>query len=66
VGTKSNAAGIGAPVTVTTSTMTQVDEVRAGGSCPSANDCRLHFGRGSDKVMKDKVMKKVEIQWPGR
>lgn len=64
MGTKSNPAGIGARVTVTTSTMTQIDEVRAGGSYTSTNDCRLHFGLGSDKVRKDKVMKKVEIQWP--
>jgi hypothetical protein len=59
VGTKSNRAAIGARVTVTTSTMTQMDEVRGGGSYNSTNDWRLHFGLGNSAVMS-----KVVIRWP--
>lgn len=59
IGSKSNRAAIGARVAVMTSTMTQLDEVRGGGSYNSTNDCRLHFGLGSDAIMK-----KVEIRWP--
>jgi hypothetical protein len=59
IGTKSNRAAIGARVTVYTSKMTQIDEVRGGGSYVSTNDTRLHFGLGSDPVMK-----KVKVQWP--
>lgn len=46
-------------MTVYTSKMTQIDEVRGGGSYLSSSDPRLHFGLGSDSIMK-----KVEIQWP--
>jgi hypothetical protein len=59
IGTKSNRAAIGARVAVTTSAMTQIDEVRAGGSYNSTNDWRLHFGLGSEATMS-----KVEISWP--
>jgi len=59
VGTKSNRAAIGARMIVYTSKMTEMDEVRGGGGYLSSNDQRLHFGLGSDSVMK-----KVEIQWP--
>ena len=59
IGTKSNRAAIGARVTVTTSNMRQMDEVRAGGSYNSTNDVRLHFGLGLDLVMS-----KVQVQWP--
>lgn len=59
VGTKSNKAAIGARVIVSTSSMEQMDEVRGGGSYLSCNDQRLHFGLGSDAVMK-----RVRIQWP--
>jgi enediyne biosynthesis protein E4 len=59
IGTKSNRAAIGARVTVTTSNMRQMDEVRAGGSYNSTNDVRLHFGLGLDMVMS-----KVQVQWP--
>ena len=59
VGTKSNKAAIGARVTVTTSSMEQMDEVRGGGGYLSSNDQRLHFGLGSEKVMK-----RVQILWP--
>jgi hypothetical protein len=59
VGTKSNKAAIGAKVTVTTSSMEQIDEVRGGGSYLSSNDQRLHFGLGSEMAMK-----RVQILWP--
>lgn len=59
IGTRSNRAAIGTRVTVHTSKLTQIDEVRGGGSYASSNDLRLHFGLGADSVMK-----KVEIQWP--
>ena len=59
IGTKSNRAAIGARMTITTSQFTQIDEVRGGGSYNSTNDTRLHFGLGSDAVMK-----KVEVFWP--
>ncbi len=59
VGTKSNRAGIGARVVVHTAQMTQIDEVRGGGSYVSSNDTRLHFGLGADGVMS-----KIEVQWP--
>ncbi len=59
IGTKSNRDAIGTRVTVFTSTMTQIDEVRGGGSYLSSNDQRLHFGLGTDVMMK-----RVEIQWP--
>jgi hypothetical protein len=59
VGTKSNRAAIGARVTVVTKSMTQMDEVRAGGSYNSTNDTRLHFGLGADATMSE-----VRVQWP--
>ena len=59
VGTKSNRAAIGARVRVTTSKMTQIDEVHGGGSYNSTSDTRLHFGLGSEPTMN-----KVEIFWP--
>jgi hypothetical protein len=59
VGTKSNRAAIGARVVVTTSRMTQIDEVRGGGSYNSTSDTRLHFGLGTDAIMK-----KVQVRWP--
>jgi enediyne biosynthesis protein E4 len=59
VGTKSNREAVGARVSVTTAKMRQIDEVRAGGSYLSTNDSRLHFGLGSDAMMKE-----IEIEWP--
>ncbi len=59
IGTKSNREAIGARVAVTTPTMTQIDEVRAGGSYNSTSDWRLHFGMG-----RDGTMSKVEVFWP--
>jgi hypothetical protein len=59
IGRKSNRAAIGARVTVHASRMTQIDEVRGGGSYLSTNDFRLHFGLGADAVMS-----RIEVQWP--
>jgi enediyne biosynthesis protein E4 len=59
IGTKSNRAAVGARVLLTTSKMTQIDEVRAGSSYNSTNDIRLHFGLGSDAVIN-----KIQILWP--
>lgn len=59
IGTRSNRAAIGARVRVTTSKMSQIDEVRGGGSYNSTNDVRLHFGLGTEARMN-----KVEVQWP--
>ncbi len=59
IGTKSNRAAIGARVSLTTPKMTQIDEVRAGGSYNSTSDTRLHFGLGSDAMMT-----KIEVLWP--
>lgn len=59
IGTKSNRAAIGARVTVTTSSMSQIDEVHGGGSYNSSSDTRLHFGLGIDATIK-----KLEVRWP--
>ena len=59
IGTKSNRGAIGARVRVITSKMTQIDEVRAGGSYNSTNDTRLHFGLGNEGTIH-----KVEVFWP--
>jgi hypothetical protein len=59
VGTKSNRGAIGARVTVHAGSVTQLDEVRGGGSYLSQNDLRLHFGLGSAAKMES-----VEVRWP--
>lgn len=59
IGTKSNREAVGARMTVYTSKLTQIDEVRAGGSYLSSSDPRLHFGLGADANMR-----KIEIRWP--
>ncbi|HEU5340303.1 CRTAC1 family protein [Edaphobacter sp.] len=59
VGTKSNRAAIGARVAVTAGKLVQIDEVRGGGGYLSSNDRRLHFGLGTEAVMKT-----VRIEWP--
>jgi enediyne biosynthesis protein E4 len=59
VGTKSNRGAVGARVTVTSATRSQIEEVKAGSSYLSTSDPRLHFGLAADTVMD-----KVEIRWP--
>jgi hypothetical protein len=59
LGTKSNRMAIGARVTVTSPTRTQMEEVRAGSSYLSSNDPRVHFG-----LARDTMMSEVQIRWP--
>lgn len=59
VGIKSNRDGIGARVKVVSGDLTQVDEVRSGGSYLSHNDLRLHFG-----LEKRTRIELVEVRWP--
>jgi enediyne biosynthesis protein E4 len=60
IGTKSNRDGIGARIKcVTADAVSQIDEVRSGGSYYSQNDLRVHFGLG-----KNLRVKSIEIRWP--
>jgi hypothetical protein len=59
IGTKSNRAAIGARMSVTTSKMTQIDEVHGGGSYNSTDDTRFHFGLGSEGTIN-----RIEVLWP--
>jgi len=59
IGTKSNRGAVGARITVTSASRSQIEEVKAGSSYLSTNDPRLHFGLAGDSVMD-----KVEIRWP--
>jgi enediyne biosynthesis protein E4 len=59
VGVKSNRSAIGARVRLTAAGLTQIDEVRSGGSYLSQNDLRLHFGVGQAPTV-DRVV----IDWP--
>jgi hypothetical protein len=59
IGTRSNRLALGAKVRVVAGSLSQIDEVRSGGSYLSQNDLRLHFGLGSaDSV------DRVEVRWP--
>ena len=59
VGTKSNRSAIGARVRITAGGLTQIGEVRSGGSYLSQSDLRLHFGLGNAGRID-----RVEIRWP--
>jgi hypothetical protein len=59
VGVKSNRDGIGARVKVVSGDLTQIDEVRSGGSYISQNDLRLHFG-----LEKRTTVDLIEVRWP--
>jgi len=59
VGHKSNRDGIGAVVSVMTSSGTQYATVTTAGSYLSSSDKRAHFGLGQDSVVKH-----IEIRWP--
>ena len=59
VGTRSNRSAIGARITVTTGSRTQVDEVMSGSSYYSHNDLRLHFGLGASTRADD-----IQVVWP--
>lgn len=59
VGTKSNRSGIGARLTLKTSSRKQIDEVRSGSSYLSNNDMRAHFGLGANSEVEY-----LEVRWP--
>lgn len=59
IGTKSNRDGIGARVKLVCGDLTQIEEVRSGGSYLSQNDLRLHFG-----VEKHTRIDLIEVRWP--
>ena len=58
-GNKSNRAALGARIRIIAGSLTQIDEVRSGGSYLSQNDLRIHFGLGSATKIDS-----VEIRWP--
>jgi hypothetical protein len=58
-GTKSNRLALNARVRVTAGDLTQLDEIRSGGSYLSQHDLRLHFGLGAHALIE-----KAEILWP--
>jgi hypothetical protein len=58
-GVQSNRSAIGARLRVTASGMTQVDEVRGGGSYYAQNDLRRHFGLGAATKVD-----RLEVRWP--
>jgi hypothetical protein len=57
-GSQSNRQGIGARVLITTTAGTQMREARAGNSYLSSGDPRIHFGLGSART------ERVRIVWP--
>jgi enediyne biosynthesis protein E4 len=59
VGTRSNRSAIGARVRCTAGGVTQVGEVRGGGSYISQNDLRVHFGLGAAAAVE-----RLEVRWP--
>jgi hypothetical protein len=59
VGTKSNRSAIGARVRCVAGGLTQVQEVRGGGSYISQNDLRVHFGLGASAAVE-----RLEVRWP--
>lgn len=58
-GVQSNRSAIGARVSCRTKELTQVDEVRSGGSYYSQNQFRVHFGLGESTEIDE-----IEIRWP--
>ena len=58
-GVQSNRSAIGARVRLTAGGVTQVGEVRGGGSYFSQNDLRIHFGLGGAAKAD-----RVEVRWP--
>ncbi len=59
VGTASNRFGVGARVMVRNGGITQMREMKAGGSFASSNDPRAHFGLG-----KPAVVEELTVKWP--
>jgi hypothetical protein len=58
-GVKSNRSAIGARVICKAGALSQIDEVRSGGSYLSQNDLRLHFGLGEHRSVD-----LLEVRWP--
>lgn len=58
-GTISNRDAVGARVTVRTGSLTQMREVKSGGSYQSHSDFRQHFGLGNATVIDE-----MTIRWP--
>ncbi len=59
VGTRSNRSAIGARIKCVAGSLSQIDEVRSGGSYISQNDLRIHFGLGQNASVD-----LLEIKWP--
>lgn len=59
IGVKSGRDGIGARVRMVSGDLTQIDEVRSGGSYLSHNDLRVHFG-----IEKRTTINLLEVRWP--
>ncbi len=59
-GTRSNPDGIGARVTVTAGSLTQIDEVHSGRSYQSDFGRRLHFGLGQHRSVDE-----IRVRWIG-
>ncbi|MEO8519846.1 MAG: CRTAC1 family protein [Acidobacteriota bacterium] len=59
VGTASNRSAIGARITLEAAAVTEVQEVRGGGSYYSQNDLRVHFGLGAAGRVD-----RLTVRWP--
>jgi enediyne biosynthesis protein E4 len=60
IGTKSNRDGIGTQIKLTSqSGLVQFNQVTTAGSYASSSDKRVHFGLGSDKLVKE-----ITLRWP--
>jgi hypothetical protein len=59
VGGPSNRSAIGARVRASAGGVSQVQEVRGGGSYLSQNDLRVHFGLGVARAVE-----RIEVRWP--
>jgi hypothetical protein len=58
-GTASNRFGVGARITLKAGGLTQIRELKAGGSYASSNDPRAHFGIGTAKSIDE-----LTVAWP--
>jgi hypothetical protein len=58
-GTRSNRSAIGARVHCVAGTLSQIDEVRSGGSYLSQSDLRIHFG-----LRDHALIDLIEVNWP--
>jgi enediyne biosynthesis protein E4 len=59
IGSTSNRGAVGARITLTSASRSQIEEVKAGSSYISSSDPRLHFGLAADSIID-----KLEIRWP--